>query len=223
MKILCVSDHKDPVVYSSQIKQRFKDIDLVLGAGDLDMEYYGFIVSSLNKPLLFVFGNHNLDKISSFKRKYREEFSDSLEYFTHSYGSICVGGKVTSINGIIVAGLGGTRKYNGGRNQFSEMQMFVRIAKLVPRLMWNKLFRGRYLDILLTHASPRGIGDQDDLCHRGFEVFLSFIKWFRPAFLIHGHVHLYDMNAQRRFQYLDTIVVNAYNHTIVEIEQPDAR
>ena len=35
MKILCVSDHKDPIVYSSQVKERFQGIDLILGAGDV--------------------------------------------------------------------------------------------------------------------------------------------------------------------------------------------
>ncbi|MFW6208587.1 MAG: metallophosphoesterase, partial [Spirochaetota bacterium] len=48
-KILCISDHVDPLIYSNQLKERFKDIDLVLSAGDLDRPYYGFIVSTLNK------------------------------------------------------------------------------------------------------------------------------------------------------------------------------
>jgi len=62
MKVLCVSDQIDPLVYSSNIKERYKDIDLVISAGDLPMEYLDFIVSSLNKPVLFVFGNHNLNE-----------------------------------------------------------------------------------------------------------------------------------------------------------------
>ncbi|TFH04381.1 MAG: metallophosphoesterase, partial [Spirochaetales bacterium] len=60
MRILCVADHIDPLVYSAGIKNRFRDIDLVLGAGDLPMEYLGFISASLNKPIFFVFGNHHL-------------------------------------------------------------------------------------------------------------------------------------------------------------------
>ena len=60
MKILCISDQIDPLVYSGSIKERFKDIDLVLCAGDLAMEYVDFIVTSLNKPTYFIFGNHNL-------------------------------------------------------------------------------------------------------------------------------------------------------------------
>ena len=62
MKILCVSDQIDPLVYSSAAKDYFKDIDLVLCAGDLPMEYVDYIVSVLNKPTYFVFSNHNLEK-----------------------------------------------------------------------------------------------------------------------------------------------------------------
>ena len=60
MKILCVSDEIDPLIYNSSVKQVFGDIDVVLCAGDLPMDYIDFIVSTLNKPTYFVFGNHNL-------------------------------------------------------------------------------------------------------------------------------------------------------------------
>ena len=59
MKILCISDNISPIIYSDKIKCRFPDVDMVLSAGDIDLEYYEFIISMLDKPLLFVFGNHN--------------------------------------------------------------------------------------------------------------------------------------------------------------------
>ena len=68
MKILCVSDQIDPLVYSINIKERYQDVDLVISAGDLPMEYLEFIVSSLNKPLLFVFGNHNLNALPYYHK-----------------------------------------------------------------------------------------------------------------------------------------------------------
>jgi len=59
MKLLCVADEKDPLIYSNKLKERFHEIDIVLGCGDLSIDYYEFIVSMLNKQLLFVYGNHN--------------------------------------------------------------------------------------------------------------------------------------------------------------------
>ncbi len=66
MKILGVADHIDPIVYSSAIRERFGDVDLVIGAGDLPMDYLDFICTTLGKPLVFVFGNHNLTGFHDF-------------------------------------------------------------------------------------------------------------------------------------------------------------
>ena len=77
MKILCVSDQIDPLVYSSNIKERYKDIDFVISAGDLPMEYLDFIVSSLNKAVYFVFGNHNLNEYGLYH--VTEKYKTGLE------------------------------------------------------------------------------------------------------------------------------------------------
>jgi len=68
MKILCVADHRSPIVYSTGIKERFKEIDLVLGAGDLPMDYYGYIVSSLNKKLFFCFRQSQFEALQQIHK-----------------------------------------------------------------------------------------------------------------------------------------------------------
>ena len=60
MKILCVSDYVDPLIYNQNVKDVYSDVDLILCAGDLPMDYIDFIVSVFNKPTYFVFGNHDL-------------------------------------------------------------------------------------------------------------------------------------------------------------------
>ena len=62
MKILCVSDQIDPLIYNQNAKKHFPDIDLILCAGDLPMDYVDFIESVFNKPTYFVFGNHDLSE-----------------------------------------------------------------------------------------------------------------------------------------------------------------
>ena len=218
MKLLCVADHIDPLVYSNNIKQRFQDIDIVIGAGDLNLEYYGFIVSSLNKPLGFVFGNHNLDYIHHYRREYATMFT-MPDITRQSFGSVYLGGKHWRVKGMLIAGLGGSRKYNKGINQFTEFGMFLWMLKLLPGLLWNRLRFKRYIDILVTHASPFGIHDKKDACHRGFKVFLIFMDIFKPKYLIHGHIHLYDLNANRRTRYKDTVVINAYDHCVIDTEE----
>jgi len=217
MKILCVADHVDPLVYSNGIKERFKDVDLVLGAGDLPISYYEYIISCLNKRLYFVFGNHNLKRYSHFKG--REPFSNMSgdEEYGNNFGSIYIGQKVIYLKDkdLIIAGLGGSMRYNKGPNQYTEWGMYRQIFRLVPRLLWNKMVHGRYLDILLTHASPRAIHDKKDRCHRGFRAFLWFLRKFEPAYMIHGHIHIYDQTTIKKTRYLNTIVLNAYDHIVI--------
>jgi Icc-related predicted phosphoesterase len=216
MKILCVSDQIDPLVYSASIKERFADIDLVLSAGDLPMEYLEFIVSSLNRPLLFVFGNHNLKEFRYYTSG--KEFNSWIDETQrhHSSGAVHIGFKVHREEGLIIAGLGGSMKYNRGESQYTEFQMKWAILKIIPFLLINRIFRGRFLDILLTHASPLGIHDKSDPCHRGFKAFLWFMRVFKPKYLVHGHIHLYDLSAVRATKYRDTLVLNAYNHYVID-------
>ena len=215
MKILCVSDQIDPLVYTNTIKQRFADVSLVLSAGDLPMDYLEYIISTLNKSLFFVFGNHHTEEYLYYRGGYQEYFQEE-DYRLHSTGAVYVDKKARHEEGIIIAGLGGSMRYNRGENQFTEFQMYLRIAKLIPALLFNRIFRGRYLDILLTHASPLGIHDQKDKCHQGFRSFLWFMRVFRPRYLVHGHIHLYDLSERRATRYCDTMVINAYGHYIID-------
>ena len=234
IKILCVSDTIDPLVYSTNIRKRYNDIDIVLAAGDLPMNYLGFIASSLNCPLLFVFGNHNLARYETFKHRHRDTPNDPLDrqwggaepaaergsnsYLKRTFGSTYIGDKTTRVRNILFAGLGGSIRYNNGKNQYTDFQMYYKIIRLMPRLLMNKLLYGRFVDILLTHAAPREINDLDDPCHRGFRAFLWFIKLFRPRYVVHGHIHLYDSNTERVSHYLGAEVINVYGRYVLRLE-----
>jgi hypothetical protein len=205
MKILCVSDQIDPLVYSNSIKKRFADVEMILCAGDLPMDYLDFIVTNLNRPLLFVFGNHNAEEMRGNDPE--------------SFSSTHLGSKIRKEAGLIVAGLGGCMRYNRGPNQFTDRQMYFEIMKLIPSLLFNRIVYGRFLDILLTHAPPKGIHDKQDKCHWGFKAFRWFMKIFKPKYLVHGHIHLYDLSDVRRTRWLETEVVNAYSHYVIDTEE----
>jgi Icc-related predicted phosphoesterase len=207
MKILCIADQIDPLVYSSSIGTRYRDVELVLSAGDLPLDYLDFVVSSLNCPLLFVFGNHHLEGFTAYRNTAKNGG------LTHA------GSAVYRESALIVAGLGGSMMYNHGTNQYTELQMVLEILKLIPRLLFNRIFRGRFLDILLTHAAPRGIHDKSDPCHRGFSCFLWFMKLFKPRYLVHGHIHLYDLSDVRTTKYGKTTVINAFGRYLINTEQ----
>lgn len=230
MKFLCVSDQIDPLIYSTLAKERYSDVDAVLCAGDLSMEYVDFIVSAIGKPTYFVFGNHNLEEFSLYEAAEDSQNSRSIERMQTGHGADYLSGKVlrpkflsfTMPSGkktpLLIAGVSGSIRYNNGKCQYTESQMKRKLIRMIPSLIWNKIRYGRYLDILLTHASPRHVHDKEDNCHKGFECFNWFIKKFRPALLVHGHIHLYDLQEVRVTKVEDTTVVNAYSHIVVEMK-----
>ena len=80
-----------------------------------------------------------------------------------------------------------------------------RIAKLRP-----KIRRMGGVDVLLTHAPARGLNDGDDLPHRGFECFNTFLDEWQPQWFVHGHIHLsYNCKLPRVCQRGETTVINA--------------
>ena len=231
MKILCLSDYVDPLIYNQNVKEIFSDIDLILCAGDLPMDYVDYVVTIFNKPTYFIFGNHDLKDFhmyhpdSKFMADPFARFEDNK-----SHGGTYLGFKTENNHNLtfidpktgrktplLIAGLSGTLKYNKGLNQYSERQMNFKIFKLIPQLIKNKIKYGRYLDIFLTHASPRHIHDKDDPCHKGFECYNWFLQKFHPTYMVHGHIHLYDMREERIGKYYETTVVNAYAHCIIEL------
>jgi Icc-related predicted phosphoesterase len=90
--------------------------------------------------------------------------------------------------------------------------MWYLVYKLVPKLIFNKIRYGRFLDIFLSHAPPWKIHDQDDLPHQGIKAFRWLIKVFKPTYHLHGHIHVYRNDAVTMTRYMNTDVVNCYGY-----------
>ena len=196
MNLLLISDEEDKYLWDFYKPGRLKGIDLILSAGDLKAEYLSFLVTMANRPLLYVPGNHD----GSYAQRPPE-------------GCQCVDGKLVTVGGLRILGLGGSALYNGGPHQYTEKQMRRRIDRL--RL---KLALAGGVDIVLTHAPVRGFGDEDNMTHRGFEAFLPLLDKYKPRYLVHGHIHQrYGVNRPRCYQYNETTIVNATGRYILEI------
>jgi Icc-related predicted phosphoesterase len=206
MKILAVSDKSVPNIYSSQIRNRFGDVEMVLGCGDLSYSYMEYIATMLSAPCFFVHGNHDHAEHLSGGRTLGEPG-----------GWVNLDGRTVKAKGLIIAGLEGSMRYLPGKPyQYSEQEMAFKVWRLALPLLVHRLFDGRYLDILITHSPPFGIHDGEDLCHQGFYSFLQLLRRFRPRYLLHGHHHTYGPAAQQT-QYLDTTIVNVYPFHVIEL------
>lgn len=211
MKILTVSDKVENAIYSPGVCERFGDVDLVLGCGDLPHYYLEFMVTMFGGPLFYVVGNH----ADAVKERCRPK-----EHMGYPDGCENIDGRVVRYRKLLIAGLEGSMRYNSNPHfQYTEREMAWKVWQLTPALILNRLRYGRYLDILITHAPPQGIHDREDRCHQGFRVFRTFMDRFRPKYLIHGHIHIYNNLEPRVTTYGHTQVINTYGYRWLEIDQ----
>ncbi len=210
IQALAVSDEIDPRIYSASVRERMGFVDLVLGCGDLPARYLEFLADALGRPVYYVLGNH------------AEELTRGGERGKHHrpLGAVDLGGRVVrdEYSGLIMAGIPGSPRY--GENeplQYDEWEIYWMIARMAPRLWWNRLRHGRALDVLVSHAPPRDVNDREDVAHRGFKALRSFVRWFRPAYLLHGHVHLYDRSQPYQQRFEGTEVINVFPYRVVEL------
>ena len=122
--------------------------------------------------------------------------------------------------GLLIAGLEGSMRYKPGPYQYTQNEMMYKVARLGPKMFLQRIMKGRWVDILITHAAPFEIHDGKDHCHTGFRPFLGFMRRYKPQYLIHGHSHVYDRRQPRTTQYGETIVANAHPYRIIEIDDP---
>jgi Icc-related predicted phosphoesterase len=198
-----------PAVYSPHIRDRFPGLDAVISCGDLPWHYLEFVVSMLDLPLYYVQGNHVFDI---------EDGEGEVRH--HPQGAINLHHQVIYDPelDLILAGIEGSLRYNRRGYQYTQLQMWQMVFGLVPRLMFNKVRYGRYLDVFVTHAAPTGVHDEDDQAHRGVDAFRWLIKLFKPSLHLHGHVHLYNPLKARETMLGETRVINCYGHREISLD-----
>lgn len=205
MKIFALSDIEDERVYAEGFKEAHSDIDLIIGCGDLIYDYLEHVVTMLNRPLLYVHGNHDPEILL------RADGSQA----TGAEGCELIDDRVIRESGCLIMGLGGSIRYRPGVPfQYTETQMRMRIIKQIPRLLINRIRFGRFVDVVVAHSPPFGIHDGQDRAHTGFKAFIHLIKFLKPRLFLHGHVHSHK---PRQSSLGDTQIVDAIPMRTIEI------
>lgn len=197
MRVMAIADEPAKRLWEHLDKSLLEGVDLILSAGDLPASYLSFLTCFTHAPILYVHGNHDT--------RYEQTPPD---------GCFDCEDKILIYNGIRILGLGGSMRYKDGTCMYSESEMQKRIRRLRFRL-----HRTGGIDILLTHAPVRGLGDGEDICHRGFECFKPFLEKYVPAFMVHGHMHksyVHDFKPEQ--SYGETRVLNASSYIFFDIE-----
>jgi Icc-related predicted phosphoesterase len=211
LKILAVSDEVDPRLYGHDPTRGRAKPDLIFGCGDMPAYYLDYLVSKFNVPLYAIHGNHDAPPPL--------EGSDGF----NGCGASWIGGRTMRLaraGGLLLAGFDGSLRYNAGAYQSTQLEMQAAVRRLVPWLWLNRVRYGRALDVLITHAPPRGIHDEPDTCHTGFEAFRWLVRTFQPRYHLHGHIHMYDRRKPTITRVGATEVINVYPFRDLTLELP---
>jgi Icc-related predicted phosphoesterase len=206
LTVLALSDAIVPYMYSPQVRRRFPEVGLVIGCGDLPYYYLEYIYDALGKPLFFVRGNH--DKIVEYSVEGQR---------VAPCGGINLHRQVINHQGLLLAGVEGCLRYRPGPFMYTQAEMWLHVFSLAPRLLANRLAHGRCLDLFVTHAPPTGIHDGPDLPHQGIHAFRWFLRVFKPAFHLHGHIHVYRPDTVTETRFGATQVLNVFNFRQITI------
>jgi 3',5'-cyclic AMP phosphodiesterase CpdA len=220
-RLLAIADEVDRELYDPQIKRL--DVDLVVSCGDLPFDYLEFIVTTLNVPLLYVPGNHDPDlrgrpfdgeiiglTKTGLRRSWETDPPGPL-------GGINADGRVVDEAGLRLVGLGGSVRYSGGPNQYTQAEMRSRALRLELRGRMKRLTDGRSVDILMAHSPPAGLGDNpEDPAHRGFVAFHRLVRKLSPRLVLHGHIHPFGTpTPPNRLESAE--VHNVVGHKVLEV------
>jgi hypothetical protein len=207
IRLLAVSDEVDPSLDSATTRQRMGPIDMVLGAGDLEPPYLGFLADAFHVPLLYVRGNHDVGGAwaPSERRQVPEPLAD---------------GRIHEEVGIRLLPFSGSPRYapHGRADVDQQVSAFNMWRRVVGS--WPRAARRRPL-LVLTHAAPRGLNDAPDIAHRGFGAFRWLLGQLTPPLWLHGHTALVRRGIDARsLQRNGTLLVNVTGATLIELVSP---
>lgn len=200
VKILCVSDTVvSQMENAAHLRRRYHDVELIISCGDMPAAYLDFITSVLNVPLFYVRGNHDEG------------------YDERPPGGEDLHNRILTFKGISFMGLEGSIRYNQGLIQYTEGEMQRMVMGMMPKMQLRKLLHRATVDVFVAHSPAYKIHDGEDRAHIGFRAFLRFMDWYRPRYMLHGHVHTYDRRVTVETHYQDTRILNINPYYLLEI------
>lgn len=204
IRVLAISDEPDPALDQAGTRDGLGHIDLVIGAGDLEPDYLGFVTDAFHAPLRYVRGNHDVGH--AWEKTERLLLPEPIQ-----------DGRVVEEAGIRILGFSGSPRYNERGMQVSSLGMWAKVLTAWPRAQ-----RARPL-LVVTHAPPRDVNDDDDHAHRGFPAFRWLADRLEPPLWLHGHTALVRRGIDDRIASVNgTTFYNCTGSTLIEIVAPDS-
>jgi uncharacterized protein len=204
IRLLAVSDEPDPSLDSAATREALGRVDMIIGAGDLEPDYLGFVTDAFHAPLRYIRGNHDVGSawLHSERLLLPEPMRDGVP---------------VEEAGLELIGFSGSPRYNERGMQVSSLGMWAKVLRAWPRAQ-----RVRPV-IVVTHAPPRDVNDDHDPAHRGFSAFRWLAHRLDPPLWLHGHTALVRRGIDDRIATLNgTTFYNCTGSTLIELMPPDS-
>lgn len=190
MKLLILADlhYVDYYEWQKFLKIDKSSFDAILLLGDIDIMFLKSLKGNFpNDIMLGVLGNH-------------DNFGD-LEYFD----IINIHGRTLDMGNLSIVGVEGCLKY---KQENAPLHSQEEISNMLDKISAK--------DILMSHNSPYGVHDKEDLAHSGYIGVSEYIKNNKPKCCIHGHQHKNIIT-----EYEGVMVIGVYGGVILDVDTMD--
>ena len=208
VRLLAVSDAVDPALEHAVNRDAIGRLDAIVGCGDLEPSYLGFLGDAFKVPVVYVRGNHD-------RGGHWAETSTKAPNHLAS-------GRLIEVAGIPVApfewpGLGRERAPR------DEWHAWGDVLRLWRALIVRRIVGGLAPVLVVSHAPPRGIGDHAaNRYHLGYASYRWLLDHLHPPLWLHGHVDPAS-KTDWRTNCGPTLVANVTGSVVVELIPPSPR
>jgi Icc-related predicted phosphoesterase len=169
MNVLAIADRRPKIDIAQTVQQN--QIELIVTLGDLTREDIFQLGAITHIPKIGVYGNH-----------------DSGGYMPE-FGIWDMHRKIWEFQGLKFGGFQGCVRYkdNPDAIMYTQQEAVQLMADYPP------------VDVFISHCPPRGINDEDELAHQGYDGLRMYLDRFQPKAWLHGHTYPTEETVIRQY------------------------
>jgi hypothetical protein len=206
IRLLAVSDAPDPALEHEVNRQALGQLDGIVGCGDLEPSYLGFLADAFHVPVAFVRGNH--DRGGQWRAVSPEAPAPMRS------------GRLTALGDVTIAPFSWPGLGSDHVALRDERRAWWDVFRAARGLFVRWLLGERGPVLIVSHAPPRGVGDAaSDPYHLGYSAYRWLLDRLRPPLWLHGHTTIAAVKDWRD-AHGPTTVANVTGAVVVELVPP---
>lgn len=207
IRLLAVSDAPDPALEYEVNRQALGRLDGIVGCGDLEPSYLGFLADAFHVPLAFVRGNHDR--------------GGQWQVMSEEAPTPMPTGRLTELSGVTLAAFSWPGLGSDAVALRNERKAWWDVFRAIRQLFFRWLLRRNGPVLIVSHAPPRGVGDAaSDPYHLGYSAYRWLLERIRPPLWLHGHTTIATVKDWRD-AHGPTTVANVTGSVVVELVPPE--